>query len=293
MREIGVLDNVQQADLLADFLLSKGIKCHIDNDNSRYVLWALDDDLVTTAKEHLLAFKANPLDPVYADGAKAARQIRKEELGRRKQYRKNVKDIRSTWSLAPTTGPTFVSALLLSTCLIVGYLTWLGQAGNTITPWLLFSTDMNWTELKEGELWRLITPIFLHFGLMHILFNAMWLISLGPMIERSKGSLWLLGFVLITAIVSNFAQAYFVSPAFGGFSGVNYGLIGYASIMGRRAPGSGIRLSPQSAGLAIAWGLLGIAGEFVHHESWMANWAHGVGFAVGCFWAWAETEKSR
>lgn len=293
MRQIGVLDNVQQADLLADYLLSQGIKCHVDTDNSQYVLWALDDDLVATARDHLAAFRQNPGSSIYVEGARSARQIRSQELARRKEYRKNVKDIRSTWVLTASGGPTVVSGLLLAACIIAGVFTGLGANDNSVVPWLLFSTDMNWTELKEGELWRLVTPIFLHFGLMHIVFNAMWLMDLGPMIERRKGALWLLGFVLITAVASNFAQAYFVSPAFGGFSGVNYGLIGYAWIMGRRAPGSGIGLSNVAAGLAIAWGLLGIAGELVHHESWMANWAHGVGFAVGCFWAWAETEKSR
>lgn len=160
MREIGVLDNVQQADLLADFLLSKGIKCHIDNDNSRYVLWALDDDLVATARAHLAAFRQNPGSSIYVEGARSARQIRSQELARRKEYRKNVKDIRSTWVLTASGGPTVVSGLLLAACIIAGIFTGLGANDNSVVPWLLFSTDMNWTELKEGELWRLVTPIF-------------------------------------------------------------------------------------------------------------------------------------
>ena len=49
-----------------------------------------------------------------------------------------------------------------------------------------------------GEPWRLLTPMFLHFGLMHIAFNGLWLWELGGMIERRQGGMALLGLVLLT-----------------------------------------------------------------------------------------------
>ena len=39
-----------------------------------------------------------------------------------------------------------------------------------------------------GEWWRLITPIFLHGGLIHFLFNSYLLIHLGPLVEEIFGT---------------------------------------------------------------------------------------------------------
>ena len=49
----------------------------------------------------------------------------------------------------------------------------------------------------DGHFWRFITPIFLHFGLMHFVFNMFWLVVLGGKIERGAGSMQLFLLVLV------------------------------------------------------------------------------------------------
>lgn len=78
------------------------------------------------------------------------------------------------------------------------------------------------------EFWRLLTPTFLHFGLLHIVFNVVWMWFFGHRIELIQGRYQLLAVVLITALAANVAQ-FIMSPntIFGGLSGVDSGLVGY------------------------------------------------------------------
>ncbi len=81
----------------------------------------------------------------------------------------------------------------------------------------------------DGQYWRLVTPAFLHFGWMHVVFNCLWLWELGGRIEQVLGQVHMLGLFLVTAIASNLSQYLFSGPSlFGGMSGVVYGLLGFS-----------------------------------------------------------------
>src|SRR5262249_21988402 len=87
-------------------------------------------------------------------------------------------------------------------------------------------------ELRRGELWRLVTPVFIHFTVAHILFNMLWLFGLGTQLELRYGTSRLALLFLLIAVPSNLCQ-YFLStvtldgmrlvtqpsPFFGGMSG--------------------------------------------------------------------------
>ena len=64
----------------------------------------------------------------------------------------------------------------------------------------------------QGQVWRLVTPIFLHFSFFHIFFNMWWLYDLGTQIEYRKGSKFFLTFVILLAITSNLAQFLLLGP---------------------------------------------------------------------------------
>ncbi len=85
--------------------------------------------------------------------------------------------------------------------------------------------------LAQGEWWRLITPIVLHVGLIHFIFNYLGLKYLGPFFERLLGMRWFLLCYVLCGIIGNIASS-FTNLAIGaGASGALFGLIGMGMVM--------------------------------------------------------------
>lgn len=135
----------------------------------------------------------------------------------------------------------------------------------------------------RGEYWRLLTPALLHFGMLHIVFNALWIWEFGRRIEALAGHGNFLLIVLATAIGANVGQ-YLWRPdsLFGGLSGVVYGLLGYLWIRHRLAPHPLSQLTPGILPLMLVWlllCLLGVVDWFI--RGGVANGAHVTGLAIG------------
>ncbi len=140
--------------------------------------------------------------------------------------------------------------------------------------------------LAAGEWWRLVTPIFVHFGFLHLAMNAMWYWELGRRIEHRQGAWTLLGLTLLFAVVSNLAQYGFGGPGiFGGLSGVLYGLLGHCWLYQKLAPDEAYRLPPGVVVLMLVWLVVCLTGviEVVSFGSLaIANAAHVGGLVAGC-----------
>lgn len=81
--------------------------------------------------------------------------------------------------------------------------------------------------IDEGQWWRLLTPIFIHIGLMHLLFNSFALYIFGPTAEWLFGRFRFILFYLLAGFGGNVAS-YFFNPnsISAGASGAIYGLFG-------------------------------------------------------------------
>lgn len=124
-----------------------------------------------------------------------------------------------------------------------------------------------------GWWWTLLTAIYLHGGLLHILFNVMWIRNLGPAAADAYGPART--FVLFNvAGASGFLVSNVMSGAETiGASGAIFGLLAALIVYGRKR-GSSV-MTQQLWQWAI---ILGIFGFLVPNVN---NWAHGGGFAGG------------
>jgi GlpG protein len=137
--------------------------------------------------------------------------------------------------------------------------------------------------LPQGEYWRLITPIFLHFGVMHIVFNTLWLWDLGRRIELLQGSMRMLGIVLVIGLGSNIAQFVYADVGiFGGMSGVIYGLLGYGWVWSSLMPQYSLHIPKAVIIFMLVWLVLCFAGfASLMGLGDVANAAHLGGLIMG------------
>lgn len=138
--------------------------------------------------------------------------------------------------------------------------------------------------MASGQWWRLLTPMLIHFGILHLAMNTLWYWELGRRIEARQGALMLLGLTLLFSLAANFAQYLHAGPSlFGGLSGVLYGLLGHCWIFQRLAPTPAYRLPPGVLVMMLAWLLICMTGIFeLLQFGAIANAAHVGGLLAGC-----------
>jgi GlpG protein len=148
---------------------------------------------------------------------------------------------------------------------------------------------------STGQYWRWLTPIFLHFGWLHITFNSLWMWELGGQVEQRLGSPSLVALVLICGIGSNIAQGWYGGPSlFGGMSGVVYGLLGFCWIYSLMFPLGGLQIPRGIVIFMLVWLVFGMVGstEALGFGS-IANAAHLAGLVLGCLCGFIAGEIDR
>ena len=119
-----------------------------------------------------------------------------------------------------------------------------GPAAQTVSGgWIPFG-------VAAGEYYRLVTAMFLHYGIVHLAFNMYILWIFGRYLERDLGPSRFLALYLICGLGGNVATYLFAAPVSfsAGASGCIFGLFGAVVLINRK-------LSRDNSGLYVLLGL--------------------------------------
>jgi len=297
MRLIGHLPTEDQARTFSDVLYVRGIQNQVEAEAGHgWAVWVGDDDELRQASEVLAAFRANPHDAKFKADARQAARVRREQAEAEGAYAKKVRDSRQIFH--SLTGSGFGPLTVALICVSVGVFIFskYGQQVGRVAVLFLSEYNTGLPEVMSGQVWRLLTPIFIHFGVLHIFFNLLWLRDLGNMIEQRQGTLHLALLVAVIGILSNLAQygihlapLFTGGPFFGGMSGVVYGLVGYIWMRGKYDPACGLALHPATVLMMVIWFFVCLAGLFGS----VANMAHFAGLVMGLAWGYLASRPFR
>jgi len=293
MRQIGHLETEEAVRTFSDFLYVQGIQNQVELEKGHgWAVWIHDEAQLDEARGLFAAYRQNPADLKYEEQRSAAARMRAQEARADADYRKKIRASGQVFdSLAGRGfGPLTLVLICVSTIVfILAYSRAYGGPDYRRFPELFISAyERGLPEIRVGQVWRLVTPIFIHFGIPHLFFNMLWLLDLGRMFEARLGTFRLAVLVLVIAALSNLGQFFWAGPLFGGMSGVVYGLIGYIWMRGKYDPASGLFLHPWTVAMAGIWFLLCLM-RIVP----AANAAHAVGLGVGVAWGYLSSLRRR
>jgi GlpG protein len=296
MRQLATLPNADTARTFADYLLTLRIDTKLEQEPDGWAIWVRDEDHLSRARQEFEEFTRNPSDARYMAAPRTADNLRQHRQQEEAAYHRRQERFNRRMS-GPIASQRWTIVLIV-VCVLVSLLSSGGHDPKvvqalSITPYRVFEGFIRTPGMEpilQGQIWRLVTPIFLHFGIWHLLFNMFMLYDLGGVIERRRGPLRYLSLVLVLAVLSNLVQYYFGHPVregselkwlqlpmFGGMSGVVYGLFGYIWMKARFQPEFGLHIHPNAVVYLIGWFFLCMTG-------WVgpiANGAHAGGLIAG------------
>ena len=257
---------------LTDYLHSRGLHHRITEEHGQQCLWVQDEAVVPALQEFLAEYSQGSMKLDVSPPVSPTTYSPPSLLQQAMQV------------------PVVIILILLS-----GLGAFLIESNSHLIRWFTFqdfttnSVIPLGDSLISGELWRVFTPIFLHFGIFHVLFNSLWMWDLGRRMEYLMGPWQFLLFVVITGIASNAIQYWWSgSPAFGGMSGVVYALVGFIAIRQRIVPHPLMAVSPALIGFMLFWLVLCMSGVVDYFISGsVANAAHVGGLIAGVAYALA------
>ncbi len=305
MRRLGSISDQTHAEHVTDYLLTLNVHARAEQEDGEWAVWVLDEEKLDEAREVFKELKESPNDERLKGIAQQATALREAEIQRRREAASNVVEMRGKWNTG--TGRKIpITFTIIAICVGVFLLTGMkGSHENPMTRSLLFFNIERMVDgqltfyspltfsaaigniVPGGQVWRLVTPIFLHGNIMHILMNLYGFYFLGRMFETVRGSRRFLAFVVFSAAFSNTLAILISSVRYGGegipgligISGVLCALFGYIWMKSSFDSSSGFQLSQTNIIMFIGFFFLCFFMPGISNEAHAAGLLFGV--AVG------------
>lgn len=301
MRLIGHLPDERLARRFADHLLVKRMASQVEAEpDGRWAVWVHDDDHLARATEELASYRSQPDAQQFVAATATAAGLREqaaaEQRARADRQRAGSSIFERPWYARLglcTTSLIAISVVVFILQLLNEALVWKWLGIVTIKPepdGRLSWFDVGFLpEVRRGQLWRLISPIFVHGGPLHLLMNMLLMAQLASAVELRYGWNRLLVLVVSVAAFSNLLEYQFTSPAFCGMSGVVFGLFGFIWTQWKYHPNSGFTVPPNVTFLMLFLFVFCIVGG----SGTIANFVHWGGLASGAFIGYVTALLSR
>ena len=137
--------------------------------------------------------------------------------------------LHAVWTRRP-----FYTYLFLGVNLFIFLLMALAGGSTNPTTLMAFGVKDN-ASIAQGQWWRFITPMFIHIGMLHFIFNSYALWIVGPQVEKLYGTARFVILFVLTGVAGVYASYYYhpETPS-AGASGAIFGLFGVLLVFGIR-----------------------------------------------------------
>ena len=324
MRKLHTFEQELDANRFTAVLTVNQVEAQVlrSNDN-QWDLWIIDEDALSQAGKLLGEYQSNPDSPqiqmALAKAKKIQQQLKQEKAERIKQAKKI--EVRTQFRdphhmmAAMQRKDTLTRKIILLCAIVFGAsLVFQSQDGSQ-ENFVRSALEAQFQQISQGQIWRLITPVFVHgtgqeflFDFLHIFFNMYWMYWLGTRLEIQFGLKTYLGLFLIAGVASILVPL--LTPETGllgirglgggsvvGMSGVVYGVIGFGWCKMKMKPSVGMLITPFVLMFSIGWMLFGIvsasSSQGVGHISSISHLAHLVGLLTGAMYAFVHTKLGK
>ena len=173
---------------------------------------------------------------------------------------------------------------------LADHMFWPPRADKPQPAWLA-ALNQDW-DIWLGAVWKHLTSMFLHGGILHILFNGFVLYGVGRVVEQRWGTGVFLGLLVLTGMAGQAGEFIAHDARAVGLSGGILGLIGFLIAYRRHDALAGAVMHPGNVRFVLIY-VVGCAVATLAGLINIANWAHGVGLGLGWLFGLASLHAQR
>ena len=134
-------------------------------------------------------------------------------------------------------------------------------------------------QIWDGRYYFLVTAIFNHLSIAHILFNMLWLVQLGTVLELTLKP-WQYALFVVGAAVAGSCAEMVIDTEGVGMSGVIYAMFGLLWAGRGKYPAWRAVATRQNLNIFLIWGVACVVMTYANIMQ-IGNAAHGAGFVFG------------